>query len=72
MILDGRDDYMVTNPPTVMPQAVQPGGVAALAIIMLINGVAMVALPFYFLVVRKNQALTSYAKSQLTMSDMQE
>lgn len=70
IVTDGIDGQ--TLPPKTVPRAVKPGGAAALAIVLLIIGVVLVAVPFYFLSIRNNQSMESFRKSQLTMSDMQD
>ena len=70
--LGGRDTETAAPTIVTVKPAVAPGGAAALAIVMLIVGVLLVAIPFYFVSVRNNKSMESFRKSQLTMSDMQE
>jgi len=69
---DGGKDTETAAPITVtIKPAVAPGGAAAIAIVMLIVGVVLVAVPFYFLSVRNKNSMESFRKSQLTMADME-
>lgn len=67
-LTDGKD--LATAKPIQVPRAVSSGGAAALAIVLLIVGVAIVGLGYYFTVIRKEKKLEEHRTGQLTMSDM--
>ena len=68
-IVDGKD--LATLAPKYVNQDVSVGGVAAIVIVLLIVGVALVAVPF-LVITRKKKDLHDFNRSQLTMSDLAE